>query len=62
MIIPPQEVGGTGPGRTDVNEQVDDLNRRFTFSSGSFDLVQSRLVASGINRSRWPTYIRDIVR
>ncbi|KAJ9301648.1 hypothetical protein DTO217A2_7561 [Paecilomyces variotii] len=42
--------------------QVDDLNRRFTFSSGSFDLVQSRLVASGINRSRWPTYIRDIVR
>ncbi|KAL4931270.1 class I SAM-dependent methyltransferase [Aspergillus undulatus] len=42
--------------------QVDDLNRPFTFSSNSFDLVHSRLLAAGINRSRWPSYIRDIKR
>ncbi|OJJ46766.1 hypothetical protein ASPZODRAFT_66834 [Penicilliopsis zonata CBS 506.65] len=42
--------------------QVDDLNRPFTFPSRYFDLVHSQLVATGINRSRWPSYIRDIVR
>ncbi|KAL3488999.1 S-adenosyl-L-methionine-dependent methyltransferase [Aspergillus germanicus] len=42
--------------------QVDDLNRPFTFSSNSFDLVHSRLLAAGINRARWPSYIRDIKR
>ncbi|KAL3466323.1 S-adenosyl-L-methionine-dependent methyltransferase [Aspergillus heterothallicus] len=42
--------------------QVDDLNRSFTFSSNSFDLVHSRLLAAGINRARWPSYIRDIKR
>ncbi|CEL01449.1 Putative UMTA methyltransferase family protein [Aspergillus calidoustus] len=42
--------------------QVDDLNRPFTFSSSSFDLVHSRLLAAGINRARWPSYIRDIKR
>ncbi|MCJ1255466.1 hypothetical protein MMC24_003282 [Lignoscripta atroalba] len=42
--------------------QLDDLNRSFTFQSNSFDLVNSRLVAGGINKSRWPTYMRDIVR
>ncbi|KAL4751673.1 hypothetical protein BDW72DRAFT_88902 [Aspergillus terricola var. indicus] len=42
--------------------QVDDLNRPFTFPSNHFDLVHSRLLAAGINRSRWPSYIRDIKR
>ncbi|CAG8115608.1 unnamed protein product [Penicillium nalgiovense] len=42
--------------------QVDDLNRRFTFPASHFDLVHSRLLATGINRSRWPSYLRDIVR
>ncbi|KAL4957131.1 S-adenosyl-L-methionine-dependent methyltransferase [Aspergillus filifer] len=42
--------------------QVDDLNRPFTFPSNYFDLVHSRLLAAGINRSRWPTYVRDIKR
>ncbi|KAJ5444601.1 uncharacterized protein N7458_008473, partial [Penicillium daleae] len=42
--------------------QVDDLNRRFTFPANHFDLVHSRLLATGIHRSRWPSYIRDIVR
>ncbi|KAI9775044.1 MAG: hypothetical protein M1839_001596 [Geoglossum umbratile] len=42
--------------------QVDDLNSSFTFRPNRFDLVQSRLVAGGINRARWPTYMQDIVR
>ncbi|RAK99202.1 class I SAM-dependent methyltransferase [Aspergillus ibericus CBS 121593] len=42
--------------------QVDDLNRPFTFPSNHFDLVHSRMMAAGINRSRWPSYIRDIKR
>ncbi|KAL6239244.1 hypothetical protein BDW75DRAFT_227377 [Aspergillus navahoensis] len=42
--------------------QVDDLNRPFTFPSNHFDLVHSRLLAAGINWSRWPSYIRDIKR
>ncbi|KAJ5150251.1 hypothetical protein N7448_001829, partial [Penicillium atrosanguineum] len=41
---------------------VDDLNRPFTFPANHFDLVHSRLVATGIDRSRWPAYINDIVR
>ncbi|KAI9874882.1 MAG: hypothetical protein M1830_009179 [Pleopsidium flavum] len=41
---------------------LDDLNQSFTFRPNTFDLVHSRLVASGINKSRWPTYLRDIVR
>ncbi|KAJ5554953.1 hypothetical protein N7461_003423 [Penicillium sp. DV-2018c] len=42
--------------------QVDDLNRRFTFPANHFNLVHSRLLATGINRSRWPSYLQDIVR
>ncbi|KAA8650645.1 hypothetical protein EYZ11_002800 [Aspergillus tanneri] len=42
--------------------QVDDLNRSFTFPSNHFDLVHSRLLATGINKARWPSYIRDIKR
>ncbi|KAJ5407866.1 hypothetical protein N7509_001749 [Penicillium cosmopolitanum] len=42
--------------------QVDNLNRNFTFPANHFDLVQSRLLATGIHHSRWPTYVRDIVR
>ncbi|KAJ5175960.1 uncharacterized protein N7482_001837 [Penicillium canariense] len=43
-------------------DDVDDLNQRFTFPPNHFDLVHSRLLATGIHRSRWPSYIRDIVR
>ncbi|CRG86860.1 hypothetical protein PISL3812_03872 [Talaromyces islandicus] len=42
--------------------QIDNLNRPFTFRSRYFDLVHSRLVAPGINRARWPSYVRDLVR
>ncbi|KAE8349166.1 S-adenosyl-L-methionine-dependent methyltransferase [Aspergillus coremiiformis] len=42
--------------------QVDDLNCPFTFSPDHFDLVHSRLLATGINRDRWPSYIEDIKR
>ncbi|OOF99665.1 hypothetical protein ASPCADRAFT_1335 [Aspergillus carbonarius ITEM 5010] len=42
--------------------QVDDLNRSFTFPSNHFDLVHSRMMATGINRLRWSSYIRDIKR
>ncbi|OJJ58481.1 hypothetical protein ASPSYDRAFT_89227 [Aspergillus sydowii CBS 593.65] len=35
--------------------QVDDLNRPFTFPTNYFDLIHSRLLAGGINRSRWPS-------
>ncbi|EYE97607.1 class I SAM-dependent methyltransferase [Aspergillus ruber CBS 135680] len=42
--------------------QVDDLNRSFTFDSNWFDLVHSRLLATGLNRSRWQSYFQDIKR
>ncbi|EGE06322.1 hypothetical protein TEQG_05325 [Trichophyton equinum CBS 127.97] len=42
--------------------QVDDLNCTFTFRSNQFDLVHSRLVASGLDKERWPRYLRDISR
>ncbi|KAM5429848.1 hypothetical protein McanMca71_004307 [Microsporum canis] len=40
--------------------QVDDLNRTFTFRSNQFDLIHSRLVSSGLDKERWPRYLRDI--
>lgn len=40
--------------------QLDDLNEPFSFRPNTFDVVHSRLVAGGINRSRWQSYIRDI--
>jgi len=42
--------------------QVDDLNQPFNFRSNQFDLVHSRLMAGGIDRERWPTYIQDMVK
>ncbi|KAE8400717.1 S-adenosyl-L-methionine-dependent methyltransferase [Aspergillus pseudonomiae] len=58
---------GTGSWAIETAEQhprckVDDLNRPFTFPPNYFDLVHSRLLATGINRDRWPSYIRDIQR
>ncbi|KAI0098212.1 S-adenosyl-L-methionine-dependent methyltransferase [Nemania sp. FL0031] len=41
---------------------VDDLNMSLQFSSNHFDLINSRLVAGGINSERWTAYIRDIFR
>ncbi|KAI8961675.1 S-adenosyl-L-methionine-dependent methyltransferase [Daldinia sp. FL1419] len=41
---------------------VDNLNMPLSFPSNHFDLVNSRLVAGGIDRSRWPEYMRDILR
>ncbi|KAI4207878.1 MAG: hypothetical protein LQ348_000428 [Seirophora lacunosa] len=40
--------------------QLDDINHAFTFDANSFDFVHSRLVGGGINRGRWPAYLRDI--
>ncbi|KAI9682667.1 MAG: hypothetical protein M1829_006654 [Trizodia sp. TS-e1964] len=42
--------------------QLDDLNEPFTFQANTFDLVNSSLVAGGINATRWPNYVRDMVR
>ncbi|KAM3067417.1 hypothetical protein ACMFMG_011567 [Clarireedia jacksonii] len=42
--------------------QVDDLNSRFTFQTHNFDLVHSRMVATGIHINRWTEYVRDIFR
>ncbi|KAI1106954.1 S-adenosyl-L-methionine-dependent methyltransferase [Jackrogersella minutella] len=41
---------------------VDNLNMPLQFPSNNFDLVNSRLVAGGIDRSRWHGYMRDILR
>lgn len=46
----------------DDDTQLDDINRNFTFEPNTFDLVHSRLVGGGINRTRWPSYLRDIKR
>lgn len=48
--------------RLTFHDQVDDLNCRFTFPSNHFDLVHSSLLATGINRARWPSYLADIRR
>ncbi|KAK4211705.1 S-adenosyl-L-methionine-dependent methyltransferase, partial [Rhypophila decipiens] len=42
--------------------QVDDLNSPSTFSSNSFDLVHSRMMAGGIHANRWTNYMADILR
>ncbi|KAH0597256.1 hypothetical protein MHUMG1_04633 [Metarhizium humberi] len=42
--------------------QIDDLNARFTFSPGQFDVVHSQMMSGGINASRWHGYIQDIFR
>ncbi|KAI1437183.1 hypothetical protein GGR50DRAFT_117982 [Xylaria sp. CBS 124048] len=39
---------------------VDDLNMPFQFPHNHFDIINSRLVAGGINRDRWAGYLRDI--
>ncbi|KAI1409344.1 S-adenosyl-L-methionine-dependent methyltransferase [Hypoxylon sp. FL1857] len=41
---------------------VDNLNMPLQFNSNHFDLVNSRLVAGGIDRNRWQAYMRDILR
>ncbi|OTA58477.1 S-adenosyl-L-methionine-dependent methyltransferase [Hypoxylon sp. EC38] len=41
---------------------VDNLNMPLQFHSNHFDLVNSRLVAGGIDRNRWQGYMRDILR
>jgi hypothetical protein len=41
---------------------MDDLNKAFTERPNQYDLVSSRGVGGGINRERWPSYIRDIKR
>ncbi|XDG09632.1 hypothetical protein ABKA04_009247 [Annulohypoxylon sp. FPYF3050] len=41
---------------------VDNLNMPLQFPPNNFDLVNSRLVAGGIDRNRWNGYLRDILR
>jgi hypothetical protein len=38
----------------------DRLNDPDVFQSRAYDLIHSRFVAPGINRNRWPSYIRDM--
>ncbi|KAI9821314.1 MAG: hypothetical protein M1827_004050 [Pycnora praestabilis] len=42
--------------------QLDDLNQSFTYPRNTFDLVHSRLITGGINKSRWPGYLRDVLK
>ncbi|KAI0020553.1 S-adenosyl-L-methionine-dependent methyltransferase [Xylariomycetidae sp. FL0641] len=41
---------------------IDNLNMPLQFRSNHFDLINSRLVAGGINENRWTSYLRDIFR
>ncbi|KAI1767368.1 hypothetical protein GGR53DRAFT_463469 [Hypoxylon sp. FL1150] len=41
---------------------VDNLNMPLQFHSNHFDLINSRLLAGGIDRNRWHGYMRDILR
>ncbi|KAI0387584.1 S-adenosyl-L-methionine-dependent methyltransferase [Hypomontagnella monticulosa] len=41
---------------------IDNLNMPLQFHSNHFDLVNSRLLAGGIDRTRWHGYMRDILR
>ncbi|KIV90154.1 hypothetical protein, variant 4 [Exophiala mesophila] len=46
-----------------MDYQIANLNEPFEFDEpGSFDLVHSRFVASGIAATRWPNFVRDIHR
>jgi hypothetical protein len=38
------------------------LQTRFTFPAHNFDLVHSRMMATGIHINRWTEYLRDIFR
>lgn len=42
--------------------EASDGEDRLQFPSNHFDLINSRLVAGGINSERWTGYIRDILR
>ncbi|KAF2836014.1 S-adenosyl-L-methionine-dependent methyltransferase [Patellaria atrata CBS 101060] len=43
-----------------VDWWVWDLNETLPFRRDSYDLVHSRLIALGIQKSRWTSYLRDI--
>ncbi|KAG7136564.1 Secondary metabolism regulator laeA like protein [Verticillium longisporum] len=43
-----------------LNLQVDNVNERFTWPRGDFDLIHSQMMAGVIDTGRWPSYIRDI--
>ncbi|KAF4592549.1 S-adenosyl-L-methionine-dependent methyltransferase [Ophiocordyceps camponoti-floridani] len=58
--VSPHMIPADGPNNLEI--QIDDLNRSFTFPSQHFDLVHSQMVAGGIHASRWPSYIQDMVR
>lgn len=40
--------------------QIDDINKEFTFESNHFDVVHSQMVAGGIRADRWRSYIKDM--
>lgn len=42
--------------------EVADLNEKIDFKGESFDLVNSRFIAGGLARHRWPGYLSDIFR
>ncbi|KAI1823120.1 S-adenosyl-L-methionine-dependent methyltransferase [Xylaria intraflava] len=49
-------------GLENVYLDIDDLNMSLQFPSNHFDIINSRLIAGGINRDRWTGYFRDIYR
>jgi hypothetical protein len=42
--------------------EVAELNEKLDFDSGSFDLINSRFIAGGVARHRWPGYLSDLFR
>ena len=49
------------PGNLEV--ECCNLNRSLnSYPSGHYDLIHSRLLGPGIDKSRWPGYVRDLLR
>jgi hypothetical protein len=42
--------------------EVANLNDKLDFDRDTFDLVNSRFIAGGLSRYRWPSYLADIFR
>ncbi|ODA77938.1 hypothetical protein RJ55_06541 [Drechmeria coniospora] len=58
--VSPHMVPDDTPNNLEI--QIDDLNKKFTFPPDHFDLVHSQMVVGGIHADRWRNYIGDILR
>lgn len=48
--------------RQNVRFQVMDILKPLTFASGSFDLVNARLISTFLTRDRWPAFFAECLR